>query len=453
MVQTSQATQDPETPRKPRGPRVPKLKARDLEVYQAVELEKRKQTEVAAQFKLSQGAVSKILRKARKWMAEPFPTLCRGVDDPCELTREQRLFLRVRTHRGQLEHQYAQVMEEWRRSCQSQVSVKKVWYKGELREEHVHKTQIGNPRLIAEARKISWELTEFEGISRSGEVDISCQGRLKETLRLTKAELMMLTREQIDELLPQVEAWERKQAGKKAGVAEQVRETVDQNNVNKNPVVPQCKSRNNGIFQAEKVSGESAASANIDGNCAADEPVGMAECARESGIFPMGSAWVPEASALGEYSHRNGGEIQSKYSPGADASGSGERGDADAEESFEGVWSMNGTIHGPAPSRYARGADDCGAQIFLAEAVEEVKSESAVAIEQRIDEPLPQEFSPEGKRLLPSNTVVRRQGKLSIDVRGRVTYLVDGLRRPFQSQWIDPEPSKLPYMEVDEDAW
>jgi hypothetical protein len=86
------------------------VSARDREIYEAVAVQGRLQREVAAEFKISQPRVSKIVQRAFKWLCQTAPG---GLP---EMPRPQRLYGVSRTYKMKLEYYEQRAMRVFDRS-------------------------------------------------------------------------------------------------------------------------------------------------------------------------------------------------------------------------------------------------------------------------------------------------------------------------------------------------
>ncbi|QDU26399.1 hypothetical protein ETAA8_14770 [Anatilimnocola aggregata] len=193
--------------------RRPRISAQDIEIFKLVRVEGRKQKDVAIRFQLTPSAICKIVQKMEQWQGSLVPHITRKTAEFRELSREQRLYNCVRLRRRQLQMMYEDSMEAWRESRKPLVSAKVVKRNGVIeREESWSRQCRGNPRMLREAREISRELAELDGLKRDGTVDLSCEGRLFEPAALTKEEMIAELRAEVDLSLRELAKWER--AGK-----------------------------------------------------------------------------------------------------------------------------------------------------------------------------------------------------------------------------------------------
>ena len=190
-----------------------RISAQDIEIFKLVRVEGRKQKDVAIRFQLTPSAICKIVQKMEQWQGSLVPHITRKTAEFRELSREQRLYNCVRLRRRQLQMMYEDSMEAWRESRKPLVSAKVVKRNGVIeREESWSRQCRGNPRMLREAREISRELAELDGLKRDGTVDLSCEGRLFEPAALTKEEMIAELRAEVDLSLRELAKWER--AGK-----------------------------------------------------------------------------------------------------------------------------------------------------------------------------------------------------------------------------------------------
>ncbi|QDU31779.1 hypothetical protein ETAA8_69390 [Anatilimnocola aggregata] len=190
-----------------------RISAQDIEIFKLVRVEGRKQKDVAISFQLTPSAICKIVQKMEQWQGSLVPHITRKTAEFRELSREQRLYNCVRLRRRQLQMMYEDSMEAWRESRKPLVSAKVVKRNGVIeREESWSRQCRGNPRMLREAREISRELAELDGLKRDGTVDLSCEGRLFEPAALTKEEMIAELRAEVDLSLRELAKWER--AGK-----------------------------------------------------------------------------------------------------------------------------------------------------------------------------------------------------------------------------------------------
>ncbi|WP_425616996.1 hypothetical protein NA78x_000661 [Anatilimnocola sp. NA78] len=123
-------------------------KPRDLEIYERCSTHGVSQRMVAAEFGISQPAVSKICHKLQRWEGEPELTTNRETEHKSEQGRIQRLHMLTRQHKRRLDMGYSQMCEKWRASQEPQFNAKKRKFKGELMVETSSKTRDGNPRFL-----------------------------------------------------------------------------------------------------------------------------------------------------------------------------------------------------------------------------------------------------------------------------------------------------------------
>ncbi|QDU31013.1 hypothetical protein ETAA8_61660 [Anatilimnocola aggregata] len=188
-----------------------RISAQDIEIFKLVRVEGRKQKDVAIRFQLTPSAICKIVQKMEQWQGSLVPHITRKTAEFRELSREQRLYNCVRLRRRQLQMMYEDSMEAWRESRKPLVSAKVVKRNGVIeREESWSRQCRGNPRMLREAREISRELAELDGLKRDGTVDLSCEGRLFEPAALTKEEMIAELRAEVDLSLRELAKWERK---------------------------------------------------------------------------------------------------------------------------------------------------------------------------------------------------------------------------------------------------
>ena len=83
---------------------------RDLEIYAAVRVDGRRQVDVAAEFGISQGRVSQIVRSVNHWRV--------GMGVEAELERRDRKSVDRWLEQLRIEKLYEETMELYRRSCQ-----------------------------------------------------------------------------------------------------------------------------------------------------------------------------------------------------------------------------------------------------------------------------------------------------------------------------------------------
>ncbi|WP_425615180.1 hypothetical protein NA78x_005080 [Anatilimnocola sp. NA78] len=189
-------------------------KPRDLEIYERCSTHGVSQRMVAAEFGLSQPAVSKIFHKLQRWEGEPELTTNRETEHKSEQGRIQRLHMLTRQHKRRLDMGYSQMCEKWRESQKPQNSAKIRDFKGELMKETMTKTRDGNPRFLNDAIRMSEKMLKFEGIKLDGTVDFETKNRLPEEPEMTYDERMAEQRRWIDAALPEVEKWEAKEREK-----------------------------------------------------------------------------------------------------------------------------------------------------------------------------------------------------------------------------------------------
>ncbi|WP_425614017.1 hypothetical protein NA78x_003868 [Anatilimnocola sp. NA78] len=189
-------------------------KPRDLEIYERCSTHGVSQRMVAAEFGISQPAVSKIFHKLQRWEGEPELTTNRETEHKSEQGRIQRLHMLTRQHKRRLDMGYSQMCEKWRASQEPQFNAKKRKFKGELMVETSSKTRDGNPRFLNDAIRMSEKMLKFEGIKLDGTVDFETKNRLPEEPEMTYDERMAEQRKWIDAALPEVEKWEAKEREK-----------------------------------------------------------------------------------------------------------------------------------------------------------------------------------------------------------------------------------------------
>ncbi|WP_425617069.1 hypothetical protein NA78x_000738 [Anatilimnocola sp. NA78] len=189
-------------------------KPRDLEIYERCSTHGVSQRMVAAEFGISQPAVSKICHKLQRWEGEPELTTNRETEHKSEQGRIQRLHMLTRQHKRRLDMGYSQMCEKWRASQEPQFNAKKRKFKGDLMVETSSKTRDGNPRFLNDAIRMSEKMLKFEGIKLDGTVDFETKNRLPEEPEMTYDERMAEQRRWIDAALPEVEKWEAKEREK-----------------------------------------------------------------------------------------------------------------------------------------------------------------------------------------------------------------------------------------------
>jgi hypothetical protein len=175
--------------------RIPRITARDREIHRRVAIESQSQRMVAAEYKLSQPRVSKIVQRVEKWMQHPVP---KGFD---EATRTERLQGAVRAHRMRLEHYLAEAVNCYEESKKPQTV--KVFFDAEgkkVREERTGKLGASSPRFLEIACRFSERLLEFDGMTREGNVDLAAEDRLPEPPRWTEEELEDRLQRAVDEV-------------------------------------------------------------------------------------------------------------------------------------------------------------------------------------------------------------------------------------------------------------
>ena len=151
------------------------VKQRDRDIYEQVEVYGRTQREVAAEYKISQPRVSTIVKRVGTWMSECVPI---GLD---EMYRGRRLYTVCRTYKMRLAAMYKEAMNAWEKSTKTVHALKRRRNaQGEMVTEDVATERSGDPRFLTHARELARLITEFEGIKPTGEVDVSCEGRLYE---------------------------------------------------------------------------------------------------------------------------------------------------------------------------------------------------------------------------------------------------------------------------------
>ncbi|WP_425617384.1 hypothetical protein NA78x_001059 [Anatilimnocola sp. NA78] len=189
-------------------------KPRDLEIYERCSTHGVSQRMVAAEFGISQPAVSKIFHKLQRWEGEPELTTNRETEHKSEQGRIQRLHMLTRQHKRRLDMGYSQMCEKWRESQKAAGTIKDRVFKGELMKESTIKTRDGNPRFLNDAIRMSEKMLKFEGIKLDGTVDFDTKNRLPEEPEMTHDERMAEQRRWIDAALPEVEKWEAKEREK-----------------------------------------------------------------------------------------------------------------------------------------------------------------------------------------------------------------------------------------------
>ncbi|WP_425613812.1 hypothetical protein NA78x_003656 [Anatilimnocola sp. NA78] len=189
-------------------------KPRDLEIYERCSTHGVSQRMVAAEFGISQPAVSKIFHKLQRWEGEPELTTNRETEHKSEQGRIQRLHMLTRQHKRRLDMGYSQMCEKWRESQKAAGTIKDRVFKGELMKESTIKTRDGNPRFLNDAIRMSEKMLKFEGIKLDGTVDFETKNRLPEEPEMTYDERMAEQRKWIDAALPEVEKWEAKEREK-----------------------------------------------------------------------------------------------------------------------------------------------------------------------------------------------------------------------------------------------
>ncbi|WP_425616918.1 hypothetical protein NA78x_000581 [Anatilimnocola sp. NA78] len=189
-------------------------KPRDLEIYERCSTHGVSQRMVAAEFGISQPAVSKICHKLQRWEGEPELTTNRETEHKSEQGRIQRLHMLTRQHKRRLDMGYSQMCEKWRESQKAAGTIKDRVFKGELMKESTIKTRDGNPRFLNDAIRMSEKMLKFEGIKLDGTVDFETKNRLPEEPEMTYDERMAEQRKWIDAALPEVEKWEAKEREK-----------------------------------------------------------------------------------------------------------------------------------------------------------------------------------------------------------------------------------------------
>ena len=192
--------------------RIAKIKQRDFEIHDKVEVLGQTQRVVGLEYGLSQAAVSKICQKVGRLSGQVVLPVGGETAHLAEQARPQRLYALTRLHKRRLKMAYAQACDRWRESQKNVMTAKqRTKSTGETVQETSSRTTPGNPRFLAEALRYSECMLRFEGISLDGRVDQSGQGRLHEEPERTYDEVMREMQKQVDVALVQLARWEGKQ--------------------------------------------------------------------------------------------------------------------------------------------------------------------------------------------------------------------------------------------------
>jgi hypothetical protein len=153
---------------------------RDRQIYHEVAVAQRTQRDVAAEFKLSQPRVLKIVERVFQWMCETAPT---GF---AEVPRPQRLYGVARTYKQKLEYYEREANEVWQRSKKETLWTRThdvIEDDGEKKLAPGKVTQ-KNPKpeikYLQAAEKFASKLAHFEGFEENGSVARNNDDRLHE---------------------------------------------------------------------------------------------------------------------------------------------------------------------------------------------------------------------------------------------------------------------------------